>query len=214
MNKTVRVAPALLTEDPAELARMLRITAAFTDFAHVDIMDGRFVPTRSITSGDIAAANTHLKWEAHLMVTNPADCLADYQRAGAFKVTFHYEAAAGPAEVAAAARKLGLEVGLAVNPETPLADIMALTGAVDSVLFMSVHPGYYGARFLPEVLDKIREFRKAAPEVFTALDGGVKEENISDIAAAGVNEICVGSAIFRQPDPAASYRRLVALAAA
>jgi len=158
MNKTVRVAPALLTEDPAELARMLGVTAAFTDFAHVDIMDGHFVPTRSITSSDMAAVATSLKWEAHLMVTNPAECLADYKRAGASKVTFHYESADSPEDTAAAARKLGLEVGLAVNPETPLANILPLTGAVDSVLFMSVHPGYYGARFLPEAPASCRKY--------------------------------------------------------
>ena len=104
-----------------------------------------------------------------------------------------------------------MEVGLAVNPETSVNDILYLTDKVDSVLFLSVHPGFYGAKFLPEVLPKIIELRQARPHLTIGIDGGVKENNITQIARTGVNEICVGSAILMQPDPGLAYRKLLLL---
>jgi ribulose-phosphate 3-epimerase len=213
--KDVRVTPAILTDDPATLREMMSLTETFTDLVHMDIMDGNFVPTKSISAADIAAVPTTLRWKAHLMVKNPVDYLAAFKEAGAQLITFHVESFENPADaryVIAAAREMRLGVGLAVNPDTELPDFLPLADEVDSVLFMSVHPGYYGADFVPEVLRKLMDFRKTARGIFTSIDGGVKEHNIGIIARTGVDEICVGSAVFAQPDPAASYRRLVALA--
>jgi ribulose-phosphate 3-epimerase len=108
-------------------------------------------------------------------------------------------------------RDLGLEVGLAVNPDTTVSAILPLAGEVDSVLFLSVHPGFYGSRFIPEVLDKMVEFRSARPGVEIGIDGGIKESNIAQVARAGADVIYVGSAIFRQPQPGESFRHLQAL---
>ena len=105
-------------------------------------------------------------------------------------------------------------MGLAVNPETPVSAILPLTDKVDSVLFLSVNPGFYGSKFIPEVLDKIAAFRKAHPRLEIGIDGGVKENNIVQIAETGVNVIYIGSAVYRQPDPADAYRRLTRLAEA
>jgi ribulose-phosphate 3-epimerase len=107
-----------------------------------------------------------------------------------------------------------MKVGLAVNPKTTIKDFAPLVKQIDSVLFLSVEPGFYGAKFIPEVLSKIVEFRKVYPKMATGIDGGVKEENIKEIVYTGVNAICVGSAIFNKPDPAAAYHRLKELAAA
>ena len=114
-----------------------------------------------------------------------------------------------PLKVISAARRLGLSVGLAVNPETPVSAIKPFLNKIDGVLFLSVHPGFYGAKFIPEVLDKIRTLRHQQPDINIGIDGGIKESNIASIAASGVNDICVGSAIFLQPDPAAGYRELL-----
>ena len=103
-------------------------------------------------------------------------------------------------------------IGLAVNPYTPIADISPLADELDCVLFMAVHPGFYGSKFIREVLDKIAEFRHIYPDIEIGIDGGVKEDNIAGIAISGVNYICVGSAIFLQENPVESYRRLSALA--
>ena len=109
-------------------------------------------------------------------------------------------------------RELDMLVGLAVNPETTLEDIAPYVNALDSVLFLSVNPGYYGAAFLPEVLDKVKAFRKKYPGMEIGLDGGVNKDTIPRIAESGVDVIYIGSAVFRQPDPGEAYRRLTALA--
>jgi ribulose-phosphate 3-epimerase len=214
MAKKIRILPAILTNDPAELEKLVRQTESFTDTAQFDIMDGQFVPSHSVSCQDIAGLKTRLHWEAHLMVLRPEDCIDDFKRAGAEKIVFHFEATPLPEKTIHAIRKLGLQAGLAVNPETPISAFSPLVEQVDSVLFLAVHPGFYGAKFIPEVLDKIVAFRKAYPKTEIGIDGGIKESNVAQIARTGLDVICVGSAIFREADPAASYRRLVELATA
>lgn len=212
MVRAARIVPAILTDNPQALETMVRQAESFTDYVQFDIMDGQFVPTRSITHHHLAALNTRLSWEAHLMVQNPERYLPGFRQAGAKKVVFHYEATPAPLEVISLAQKLGLEIGLAVNPETQVADFLPLASRVDSILFLTVHPGFYGSPFQPQVLDKIEEFRKARPDAEVGVDGGIKEGNISEIARFGVDVFYVGSAIFRQPNPAESFRRLQRLA--
>lgn len=146
------------------------------------------------------------------MVQRPEDYLEDFREAGAQKIVFHYEATPSPRDVISLARKLDLKVGLAVNPETPVAAIITLTSEVDSVLFLSVDPGFYGSQFIPEVLDKVVELRNARPGTEIGIDGGINENNIVQVAQAGVDVIYAGSAIFLQPQPGASFRRLFNLA--
>jgi ribulose-phosphate 3-epimerase len=146
------------------------------------------------------------------MIESPQDYLEDFQQAGAEKVIFHYEATSAPREVIAQARHLGLAVGLAVNPETHLSAISPLVGEVDSVLLLTVHPGFYGSQFIPEVLEKMVEFRNSHPGIEIGIDGGIKEDNITQVARAGADTIYVGSAIFLQPEPGDSFRRLLGLA--
>jgi ribulose-phosphate 3-epimerase len=214
MSKIVKIVPAILTEDPKALENMVRQTQSFTSYAQFDIMDGQFVPSRSITAEHIAGLTVNLNWEAHLMVLNPENYVADFQRAGAQKIVFHYEATSSPREVISLVRNLGLKAGLAVNPETPVAAIAPLVRDVDSVLFLSVNPGFYGSKFIPEVLEKIVAFHKAYPSLESGIDGGIKESNIAMIARSGVDVIYVGSAIFLQPEPGESFRRLQTLAEA
>jgi len=207
-----RIVPAILTEDPEALKSMVRQAESFATYVQFDIMDGRFVPSRSITCEHLATLPMKLAWEAHLMVEGPEDYLAELQQAGAQKVVFHYEATSSPREVISQARQLGLEVGLAINPETSISAILSLSSAVDSVLFLTVHPGFYGAKFIPEVLEKVAEFHSAQPDTATGVDGGIKESNVAQIARFGVDVIYVGSAIFLQPQPAESFRHLSTLA--
>jgi ribulose-phosphate 3-epimerase len=214
VTSKIRTVPAILTDDPVALGRMVLQAESFTDFAQFDVMDGRFVPSTSVTCLQIAALGTRLSWEAHLMVLHPEKYLEEFKQAGAQKIVFHYEATPSPDTVIDLIKKLDLQAGLAINPETPVATIAPLVKTLDSVLFLSVNPGFYGTKFIPEVLDKIADFRKAHPVVEVGIDGGIKESNIAEIAASGVNVIYIGSAIFLQPDPAASYRRLTRLAEA
>jgi len=212
MTRPVQVVPAILSNEPATLDKLMRQAATFTRYIQVDIMDGQFVSSKSIGWEDIAHIKPKLNWEVHLMVLRPQDHVAGFQKAGASKIIFHYEATPEPQKIITAVRKLSLKVGLALKPETPVSAVLPLAGQIDSVLFMTVHPGFYGAKFLPEVMDKVKELRRTLPEMEIAVDGGIKEGNIAEVARAGANVICVGSAVFLQPDPTAAYHRLVALA--
>ena len=212
MTRLTQVVPAILTEDPKALETMVHQVESFTTYVQFDIMDGRFVPSRSITHEHLTTLPTKLSWEAHLMVREPEGYLDSFRQAGAKKAIFHYEATSSSGEVISQARKLGLEVGLAVNPETFVSTILPLASKVDSVLFLTVHPGFYGSQFIPEVLDKVVELRRTHPEIEISVDGGIKENNIVQVARVGVDVIYVGSAIFLQPQPGESFRRLQALA--
>ena len=211
MTRQKRIVPAILTEDAKALEVMIRQAERFTDYLQIDIMDGHFVPSRSIGYRELMALTIKLNWEAHLMIVAPDDCLESFREAGAQKVVFHYEATSWPQKVISQARQLNLGVGLAVNPETRVPDFLALTDQVDSVLFLTVHPGFYGSPFLPEVLDKIVALRTARPDLEIGVDGGIKEDNIARIAGLGVDTFCVGSAIFRHPEPAEKYHDFLAL---
>jgi len=212
MTRRSQVVPAILTDDPKALETMVRQAETFTTYVQFDIMDGLFVPSRSITWKHLASLPMNLSWEAHLMVEHPEDYLEGFWQAGAQKIVLHYEAIPSPREVISLVRNLGPGVGLAVNPETPVSDFISLASEVDSVLFLSVNPGFYGSKFIPEVLDKVIEFRSARPDMEIGIDGGVKESNIAQIAQAGVDVIYVGSAIFAQPHPGESFHHLLALA--
>ncbi len=212
MVRPVRVVPSILTDDPTALEAMVRQAESFTSYVQFDIMDGEFVPSRSITHEHLAALHMKLHWETHLMVRHPEEHFDAYRKAGTQKVIFHFEATSSPKEAIARARHLDLQVGLAVNPDTPVAAILPLADSVDSVLFLTVSPGFYGSRFIPEVLDKLAELRRGWPEIEIGVDGGIKEGNLGQVVKLGADVIYVGSAIMLQPDPADSFRRLQALA--
>ena len=214
MSHRVRIVPAILTDDPRTLEKLVSQAQSFADFAQFDVMDGEFVPSRSVSCAQIAALKPAIKWEAHLMVRRPRDCLADFKKAGAQKIVFHFEADRAPEKIIRKIKALRMKAGLAVNPETPIDAFVPLVKDIDSVLFLSVNPGFYGAKFIPEVLDKIVAFRKRYPDMETGIDGGVKASNIAEIARTGVDVIYIGSAVFLQPDPAAAYRQLKKLAGA
>lgn len=211
MSRLRKVVPSILTEDPKALETMVREAENFASYVQFDIMDGRFVPSRSITYQDLMAIPIKFSWEAHLMVERPEDYLDNFREAGAKKVVFHYEAKSSPQSVISQARRLGLEVGLAINPETDVPAFLPLVDEVDSVLFLTVHPGFYGSKFIPEVLDKVVELRQSRPATEIGVDGGIKEGNIVQVARSGVVVFYVGSAIFLQPKPAEKYYNLVAL---
>lgn len=213
MAQKVRIVPAILANDAASLQKLVRQAESFADFVQIDIMDGEFVPSRSVFYQDIAVLKPKFKWEAHLMVHHPENYLQGFKQAGAQKIVFHFEAKTEPEKTIGAIRRLGMQVGLAVNPQTSIPDFAPLVKQVDSLLFLAVNPGFYGAEFIPAVLDKIKACRESYPEMEIGIDGGIKESNIIAIARTGVNDICIGSAIFNRPSPAAAYRSLAILAA-
>ncbi|MFW6103043.1 MAG: ribulose-phosphate 3-epimerase [Chloroflexota bacterium] len=206
------IVPAILTDNPAELVRMVRLANSFADFVQIDIMDGVFVPPMSIHADDLWKPDMRFRWEAHLMVSRPSLHVESFVSAGAERITIHAEADEDVCEAISLARGMHVEVGLALNPETAVSQVEPLLPMVDIVLLLTVEPGYYGSLFLPGVLPKVVEVRAAHPGMRVAVDGGIKEGNLLEVARTGVDEICVGSAIFRATDPAAAFRRLQDLA--
>lgn len=203
----MKILPAILTDRREDLELKIRQSETFTDLVQIDIMDGQFVPSHSINAADLASVKTHLELEVHLMVKKPEDYIESFARAGASRIVFHYEAAPNPLVVINCIKANGKKAGIALNPETPLAALIQLVPRLDFALFLSVNPGYYGAPFIPEVLDKIRACRALKIPLELGTDGGINADTIVEAKQSGVDYVCVGSAIFRN-DPAASYAKL------
>jgi ribulose-phosphate 3-epimerase len=216
----VEVVPSIYAADFTRLgAQLTSLLQAGARLFHFDVADGHFVP--QITMGPaVLRAIAPLVHEhggviaCHLMVTEPERQFAQLAAAGADSVTFHLEATGGePARVARLARELGLRVGLAFNPQTPVEQVAAAAECADLVLCMSIHPGLSGQSFMPEAYQRIRLLRRLRPGGLIQVDGGVHDANIAEVRRAGADLLVAGSAIFWADDPAAAYRKLCALAA-
>ena len=204
----MRIVPAVLTDKPEELKRMIEQSETFCDLVQIDIMDGKFVPSKSISAADLAKIKTNLMLEIHLMVDEPGAYLEPFKRAGAKRILFHYESKEDPARVISKIRALGLEAGIAINPETPVSKVERYFKDIDVLLFLSVNPGFYGSKFMPEVCDKAGMLKGKKDRPVIAMDGGLKSENIVMIKDAGVDLACVGSGIFGKGDPKENYKNL------
>lgn len=204
----MKIVPALLTDKPAELERMIRQSEGFCGLVQVDIMDGKFVPSKSVSAADLAKIKTGLELEIHIMVEDPLKYVVPFKEAGAGRIVFHLESKDDPSEVIRSIRAQGMQAGIAINPETPVSKAEPYFKDIDILLFLSVNPGYYGSKFIPGVCDKARSLigRKNRPVI--AMDGGLKSDNIVMIRDAGVDLACVGSGVFGKGDPAQNYRAL------
>jgi len=212
MSELVKIVPAVLTDDSKSLTNMIEQAKLFTDFVQIDLMDGTFVPSRSITPEELVNIKPDISWEAHIMANEPEKILHFLKDAGASRIIFHYEATDNHEHVIKTARSLELGVGIALSPSTPGDVLKDLASLIDYVLFMTVNPGYYGAKFIPEVLSKIKAFRQQYKNIEIGIDGGVKEDNLKLIVNSEVNSVCVGSAIFLSESPAQSYRKFLDIA--
>ena len=205
----MKIVPAVLTENVQDLELMLTQAETFTDFVQIDFMDADFVPSKSIAAEGLAGIKINIGWEAHLMVNDPVYYLSSFNTHGLKRAIFHWEANPHPESIVSDIRNLGLEVGLAINPETSLSDFEGVVDKVDAVLFLTVHPGFYGSPFIPEVLEKIKDFRSHFPSKVIGVDGGISLKNIETVRSSGADYACVGSRIFRHDDPRQSYEEFI-----
>lgn len=205
----MEIVPAILTKDKNEFSDMFEMSEQFANMVQVDIMDGKFVPSESIKQEDLKGHKASKFVEAHLMVIDPLEWIDAFYEFGAKRIIFHLEVPGNKEKIIQKIRSRGLGVGIAVNPDTKIEDISNLVGNVDTVLFMSVVPGFYGSKFIPSVLDKIKEFSKIYPGKPVGIDGGVKLSNIEQIVSFGVEFICVGSALLKSEDSSKSYSEFI-----
>lgn len=210
-----KIAPSILSADFGSLAHEVRrVEEGGADLIHVDVMDGHFVPNLTIGPPVIKAlrAVTDLPLDVHLMIERPDESLASYAEAGADIIGVHVEACVHLHRTLSQIRKLGKKSCVVLNPATPLESIYNILDLVDTVLVMTVNPGFGGQSFITTMLDKISTLRehidKERLTIDIEVDGGVKLDNISRIAGAGANVFVSGSGIFKTDDYAATISKM------
>ncbi len=197
------MAPSLLSADFADLAQAIRAAeSGGADALHLDVMDGHFVPNISFGPALVRAVRrrTALPLDIHLMITDPGRYAGAFREAGGDTLVFHVEATADPVATVRELRATGAAVGAAIRPDTPYGAVGPLAASLDQILVMSVHPGFSGQRFLPEVLPKLGEARRHLDELGSAadlsIDGGITPETAGAAAAAGATFCVCGNSAF------------------
>lgn len=201
-QKKKLIAPSILSADFTHLAEEISdVDSAGSDWIHVDVMDGRFVPNLTIGPPivDWIRKTTKLPLDVHLMIEEPIKSLDQYRRAGADSITIHVEACSNVKETLKQIRSLGAKVGISLRPKTDVKTLEPFLEMVDLVLVMTVEPGFGGQAFLPDMLQKVK-FLKSRFSGLISVDGGINLETGKLASQSGADVFVTGSAIFKQPN--------------
>lgn len=207
------IAPSILSADFSRLAQEVAAVEG-ADWLHVDVMDAHFVPnlTLGLPVVESLLKVTDIPMDCHLMIDDPDRWAPGYAEAGAHNVTFHAEATDNPIAVARDIRAAGAKAGLSIKPGTPLEPYLEILRNFDTLLVMSVEPGFGGQSFIPEVLDKVAAVRRLVDsgdlKILIEIDGGINADTIEAAAEAGVDCFVAGSAVYGAADPAAAVEAL------
>jgi len=215
----IEIAPSILAADFARLGEQIRqVENGGADVIHFDVMDGHFVPNISIGIPVLQSIRkaTRLAIDVHLMIENPELYIEAFVRAGGNRVLIHQEATPHLDRALEMVREQGAEAGAVINPATPVAMLTDVLDKVDTVLVMSVNPGFGGQKYIPRATEKVRqlnEVRARRGATFRIeVDGGIELEHTAELARAGANTFVAGTSIFHTPDPAEAVRKMRAAA--
>ena len=211
----ILISPSILSSDFANLAREVgAIADGGADLAHVDVMDGHFVPNITIGVPVVASLKkvSALPLDVHLMISDPIKHAPVFQKAGADLITFHLESGCPPRETIAAIRALGVKVGVSIKPKTPAEAVYPYLHLVDLVLVMTVEPGFGGQKFMADMMPKLAAIRaerdRLGLTVDLEVDGGVDKDTAPLVVKNGANVLVAGSAVYGADDPAAAIAAL------
>ena len=205
--KKIQISPSILSADFSQLGNEIkRLEEGGADMIHVDVMDGHFVPNLTIGPPVIKALRNYstLPFDVHLMISPVHKYIKDYADAGADIITIHPEATDNLEESINLIKKLNKKIGLSLNPDTPIDIIKKFLSSIDLVLIMSVYPGFGGQKFIPKVIDKIKELKnikeKQNIKFDIEVDGGIDFDNSKLVVEAGANILVSGTTIFKNND--------------
>ena len=208
MNEII---PSILVKTKQEFFDKIRAVEGLVERVHLDIADGIFVPNQTIDGvEEVEAIETNLKIGVHLMVSKPENHVARWLETTVDRIIFHHEATSQATSVISAIRDhdADCEVGIALNPATPISAIEALVELVDFVHFMTVEPGFYGGKFVPAVVAKIKDFHYFYPDKPISVDGAITPDTAPQLLEAGASRLVVGSYIFEANDPGKAINEL------
>jgi ribulose-phosphate 3-epimerase len=194
----LEIIPAVLVKTKEELLEHISRVRNYVHTIHIDIMDNKFVPNFTIGVKELQELPPGLKYEMHWMVQRPEEWIAKVK--GPHMHMVHVEAVGSWKNLAKAVKESGGRLGVALNPETSLEKLKPHLGNAEKILVMSVHPGFYGQKYIPDVEAKIRELRRMLPKAEIEVDGGINPETALRASGAGANELAAASAIFAKPD--------------
>ena len=210
-----KIAASILNTNPLQIADAVKQVETWgTDWLHLDIMDGVFVKNMTYGASMVKAIHeiTELPLDVHLMINDPCRYVHQFKEAGASRLTFHYESLSDPVETLNLIRGNGMEAGISIRPATPVELIFPYITKVNSVLIMTVDPGFGGQPFRGDMLQKIEILRSYldahAPQVSIQVDGGIQDETAAKVIQAGANQLVVGSYLFSAENPAAAVADL------
>jgi len=204
----IKIAPSILGADYGDLNHYLQKLEPFSDWFHVDVMDGNFVPNLTIGSVVVGGIKTTIPLDCHLMINHPEQYAEEFVKAGAHLITVHSEATKNLKSVIEKIQSYGCLAGVSINPKTPVKKIEKVLPLVDLALVMSVEPGFGGQSFMPEVLPKIAEIREKYPNLDIQIDGGITDKTAPAAKAVGANIFVSGSYILKADNPAEAAERL------
>jgi ribulose-phosphate 3-epimerase len=203
----MEIIPAILAEKFEDGLRMLKQAESFAHYVQIDLMDGIFVPSQSFPAEEISHLHTSLYFEIHLMAKDPLALMTRINHSQVKKAIFHFESNVNPLDFIKQMKEREITTGLAIKPETPIDKVKVPLEQVDTLLFLTVEPGYYGSPLQPYVLKKIEEARHLFQDKRISVDGGVSLDNLKIFFKMGVDSVCIGSRIFLNGDPKENYRK-------